>query len=516
MRRPVLPPGTDAAARFEYDERIGVLLVQQESNSFARQAGTIERFTISSGADAAVQLEAANSEFTGAVDELGRRGATPVPLLSAHALPGGVLSEVSFGDLRELAVDAIRQAGPIDGLVVCLHGALATELDGLGDLRLLRAIRQQVGEIPIALTLDLHANVTAELVALADVITGYRTNPHVDLAETGQRAVALLAATMNGSIVPVAATSTCPAIFPDESLRTPGGLLQHILDDAVTDANPSVIDVSLFPTQPWLDAPGIGFTTVVVSDGDAHAARRLASQISRQVWERRFEFVVDRLLPPGAALERAVASNVRPFVITESADAPTAGATGDGTGMLAALSTWGAGRSALATIVDAPAVDICHTAGVGAHVSTSVGATIDDRWSPPTSLAGEVVSIGDGDYALTGVGYTGLRATMGRFAVVRNGGLRVLITELPAWSADPGTWRHAGVDPYDVDLLVVRSCTDYMANFPLSAPTAVVADVPGPATPRLTRLTFERAGIVPFPVDPDARWGEASDGDGSG
>jgi microcystin degradation protein MlrC len=81
-----------------------------------------------------------------------------------------------------------------------------------------------------------------------------------------------------------------------------------------------------------------------------------------------------------------------------------------------------------------------------------------------------------------------------------------LVTELPAWSADPATWRHAGFDPYDVDVLILRSCTDYIANFPSSASTAVVADVPGAATPRLSRLTYERCRTLPFPIDPTATY----------
>ena len=222
------------------------------------------------------------------------------------------------------------------------------------------------------------------------------------------------------------------------------------------------------------------------------------------VWDRRHEFVVERLLAPAEALARASESDVRPFIITESADAPTAGATGDGPAMLHALAGWRSDRTVLSTIVDAPSVSACHEAGVGASVSLRVGGSLDPRWSAPVRVDAEVVRVGDGDYPLTGVGYNGITVSMGRFAVVRRGSMQLLLTELPAWSADPGTWRHAGLDPYDVDVLVVRSCTDYIANFPASAATAVVADVPGAATPRLTRLTFERCDVVPFPVDPTA------------
>jgi microcystin degradation protein MlrC len=262
----------------------------------------------------------------------------------------------------------------------------------------------------------------------------------------------------------------------------------------------------VFPTQPWLDAPGIGFTAVVTTDADPRAADALARAITRAVWERRHEFVAERLLPVDEVLAAAARATVRPFVVSEAADAPTAGTAGDGTGMLGALARWAGDRSAALTVVDPAGVAACHVAGVGATLALSVGASIDTRWEPPVDLEGVVTAVGDGDYALTGVGYHGMIVSMGRFAVLRCERTVVLMTERPAWSADPGTWRHAGIDPDDVDVLVVRSNTDYLANFPASAATSVVADVPGAATPRLARLTFDRCGVVPYPIDPDANY----------
>lgn len=491
-------------------QRIGVLLVQQESNSFAVRAATLDEYTILDGAEADARLAGANSEFPGACAEIRRRGGVAVPLLYAHALPAGPLEDDAFTGLRSLVIDAVTGAvsDALDGLVVCLHGALATVSRPAGDAALLRAIRDVVGaSTPIALTLDLHANATPELIEPVDVVTGYRTNPHVDLADTGRRGAALLAAVMGGAIAPTIAVATCPAIFPDQALRTPDGtlgrVLAHVARQDVATRGPFV-DVSVFPTQPWLDAPGIGFTAVVTTDADPGAADALARAITRGVWERRHEFVAERLLPVDDVLAAAARATVRPFVISEAADAPTAGTAGDGTGMLGALARWTGDRSAALTIVDPAGVAACHAAGVGATLALRVGASIDTRWEPPVDLDGVVTAVGDGEHALTGVGYHGMVVSMGRFAVLRCRRTIVLLTERPAWSADPGAWRHAGIDPDDVDVLVVRSNTDYLANFPASAATSVVADVPGAATPRLARLTFDRCDPLPYPIDPDA------------
>ena len=329
------------AARFQRGEHIGVLLVQQESNSFAVRPGSLDEFAVHIGAEADRRLAGANNEFAGACEELRRRGATAVPLLYAHTMPSGPLDDMSYSRLRDLVLAALRRTDTIDGLIVCLHGALSSTSNPRGDHGLLRAIRDEVGDdLPIALSLDLHANATVELVELAQVVTGYRTNPHVDLAETGRRAAALLCAVTRGDLVPTVAVATCPAIFPDESLRIPAGILGEVLDEARGTAGPSIVDVSVFPTQPWLDAPGIGFTTVVVAHDDRRAAHEMAERITGVVWHRRHEFVVERLLAPAEALARASESQVRPFIITESADAPTAGASGDSPAMLNALVEW--------------------------------------------------------------------------------------------------------------------------------------------------------------------------------
>lgn len=495
------------AARLGTTPRVGVVLVQHEANSFAHQPTTLDSFTILDGADADIRLAGANSEFAGACAEIRSLGGTAVPLLYAHALPSGPLEHDTYELLRASVVHAVVNAGAIDALVLCLHGAMSSSALAQGDLGILIAVRKHLGrDVPIAVTLDLHANATESLCNLAQVTTGYRTNPHVDLAETGRRAVRLLAAVMAGYLRPTTAVATCPAIFPDESLRIPGGILDDVIAAAWAEAGTAIVDISIFPTQPWLDAPGIGFTSVVLADDDPISARQLAKRIARQVWDRREQFGIDRLLSPNDALAAAEGADVRPFLITEAADAPTAGATGDGTAMLEALVQSPSDRTALITIVDPVTVAACHDVPVGTPVSLSVGAAIDPRWSEPVPIAGEVVRLGDGQYVLEGAGYTGMTATMGRFAVIAHRRLRVLVTELPAWSADPATWRHAGLDPYDVDVLCVRSCTDYRANFPAAAATAVVVDAPGAATPRLDRLRFRHAAVVPYPIDPRATY----------
>jgi len=478
------------------------MLIQQESNSFAVRPSSLGDFKIRHGSDAARSMQDANSEFTGALHEIDARGGTSVPIIHAHALPGGVLIDEDFTRLCDTALTSLKAAGSLDGLVLCLHGAMAATSEPSADAILAESIAAAAG-VPVALSLDMHANCTPRLCAAATVTTGYKTNPHVDLAATGARAAALLCSVMDGSLTPAAATATRPVIFPDESLRIESGVLGEILDQCLADVDPLVVDVSIFPTQPWLDAPGVGFTALVTARDDTATAQRLADLIADEVWRRREDFVVDRIAPPVECLRVALESSVRPGIVTESADAPTAGGSGDSPALLHALAILAppVDKTVLATIVDARLVETCHELGIGAHISAPVGASIDQRHHRPFPLQGKVLLVGDGEYRLTGVGYDGLTVSMGRFVVVGSGALRLLVTERPSWSADPATWRHAGLEPNTADVLIVRSCTDYIANFPASAPAAMVADVEGACTPRLSRLHFSLADPAPWPAN---------------
>lgn len=501
-------------ARFDTTTRVGVASIQHESNSFAPGVTDLESFRFVEDLDS---LVGTNTEMAGAVAALTERGAVPRALLHAHALPSAPLSAEAARELVVRLDSAVRSQGPLDALVLALHGAATTVDDVAFDRTLVNTARKALGsDALVVLTLDLHANLTTDLLTGVDAVVGYLTNPHVDQEQVGRRAVELLAAITSRAVMPVIAVSRCPAIFPDQTLRLPGGVLDRVISESLDDLTAvtpppvlrSVLEIGVFPTQPWLDAPGVGFTVAVTCDRDRAAAGVIAESLARAVWERRDEFVVPELVAPSEALRRAQNVGNRPAIITEPADAPTAGAAGDGTGMLSALMREGFSGRVLLTIVDPDAVEACHAVAPGTAVRLALGAGVDSRWSEPVELTGTVLRVGAGDYSLRGVGYEGMSVSMGRFAVVsvplvQSGILSLLVTETPAWSADPGSWRHAGMDPMACELLIVRSCTDYLANFPHAAAESLIADVPGPAPVRLERLRYDRISPPPHPV---AHW----------
>jgi microcystin degradation protein MlrC len=484
--------------------RVAVASVLQETNTFSLRRCSLADFSIARAATALEQSVGTNSEMAGAVAALETHGATAIPIVRAWAMPSGPVTSHAFDTLRDLLGTGLAEAGGVDGLVLSLHGAMVAEGHQDADSDLIATAREALGPgPPIAISLDLHANVTQRMVDSVDGFTAYHTDPHVDMKAAGMRAADQVLAIISGTARPSIALAKRPMLLPAETMNTTLGPLADVRAAGLADAPDSLIDLSIFPVQPWLDVAELGLGVVAVVDSDPRGAKELAERVASEAWDRRHDFVIDRMFEPRAAIERAAASHTRPFIIAESADAPTAGATGDSPVMVEALLRYAPGLAAYVPIVDPQSVDVCHVAGVGARVDLSVGAKLDTRWWTPVAVTGTVRTVGAGAYRLEGAGFTGMEVTMGRFAVVDVGSIRLLISERPAWTSDPATFRYVGLPIGAADVVVVRSCSDFRPNYPPSSTAdAITLDVPGTATPRLENLEFEHAPRPLYPIDP--------------
>lgn len=484
--------------------RIGIASILQETNTWSPVTATLETFTchgLAVGSRVFEDYGQTNTEIGGALEAVVAAEAVPVPLLRAWGSSAGRLTAATLDELCGLLSRAIHDEH-LDGLSLSLHGALAAENVDSADTALLSAARAALpAGVPVAVTLDLHANLTSALVSRCDVLVGYRTYPHIDHRRTGASGVGLLLGMLEGRIRPAVAFAKRPMVLPAEALSTRSGPFAKLRKFADRLADRAVLDVSLFPVQPWLDVAELGFGVSVVTDGDPARAQALADTIAERAWEQRHDFVVD-LVSPEQAIAAARRSPVRPFLISHSADAPTAGAPGDSPAMVDALLRHGGDLVAYVTVTDAAAVAECVAAGEGASVSLRVGACLDGRFDRPVALRGEVVRIDDSRVVITGPSLTGMDVSMGTFAVVRSGRLHVLISERPAFTLDQATFVHAGLDPAAADIIVVRSANGFRSGYPAaSAEAAVFVDLPGVSTPRLDLLDFVRAPRPLYPLD---------------
>ncbi len=491
--------------------RVALASLFQESHSFSPVPGSWEHFgprEVLRGAALLAERAGTQTELGGAIAVAQAQGVTLVPLLSAMSVASaGPLDRDVFLALRDEIVARLERAGPLDGLLVVLHGGLVAEgfADASGEL--LRACRAAVPPgLPIVATLDLHANVTRHLVDQVDALAGYHTFPHIDLYETGQRGMRLLLAILSGTVRPATALRRLPMLLPGENGRTTDGPYAEVMALAVDlMQQPGLLDVSVFSVQPWLDVPDIGCSVVVVADGDQARAEREADRLAEAFWERRTAFAVT-LTPVAEALGRALGSDQRPFILSDSADSPSSGAPGDSPAVLRALLERAPAKPCFLNIVDAPAVQAMAAAGIGQEVTVQVGARFAPVFYRPLEVTGRVRLLSDGAFRNKGQGFQGVTFYRGLTGVLQIGPVALVVMERPVFQWDPELYRSLGLEPCDAQVVVVKSPTAFRAAYGPFAAEIILLDVPGVCSPNLMSFPFRHVRRPLYPLDDGFNW----------
>src|SRR5262245_37875531 len=479
----------------------------EEPNTFVRQRADLEHFRATQlfyGDDVVARLRGTRAEIGGFLDVLEPAGVDVVPTVAANAVSSGPVTRPAFKHVRDALLERLGAAGPVDGVLLALHGAMVLEDAADGEGELLAAVRKAIGPAtPLVASLDLHASITPRMVREADALVGYDTYPHIDLYETGARAAALLLRAVRREARPVSLFARSPMLVPAEGQGTGDQPMAGLMAEAKRlQERPGVLAVSLFPVQPWLDIAETGFSVVAVADGARRAAEiePMVRQLAWQAWEQRRAFAAD-LLTVDETIRRALAGDGGPFVLSESADSTGSGSPGDSVHVLEHLLAGGVRERCLVTVVDAPAVARAIAAGVGADVATAVGGTLDPRYNRPVAITGRVRILSDGRFISSDKKSAGVEFHMGRAAVIEVGRIAVLVTERPAFTFDPALYRSVGLEPRDVKIVVVKSPLQFRDGFGSFARACWVVDTPGPSTARVERLTWPHRSRPLFPFE---------------
>ena len=443
----------------------------------------------------------------GMMDAAARGGLALVPSVAASASPAGRVTRDVFDHVKERMLADLRRGGPFAGVLLDLHGAMVPEGldDGEGDL--IAAVRKEVGRrIPIAVTLDFHRNLSEAMVLGADLLHGYKTYPHVDMADRGVEATERLLDVIAGRIRPTAAFRKPPLLPPLGSQGTARGPMRRLYDVAAEmERDGRVVSVSIFAGFPHADIPDAGLGVYVVTDGIPDLAESLAEELARTAWEHRHEFV-HQGLPVKDAVARGLAADGRPIVLADMADNTGGGAAGDGTEVLRELLRVGARSAVVACLWDPGAVEECLRAGVGARVTLRVGGKVDDRHGAPLTVTGTVRTLSDGRFVHKGPMLRGLPGRLGPTAVLDLDGVKVILISLRWQTLDPEMLRFVGIEPTAEKIVVVKSTLHYRAAFEPIAPEIVEVDAPGLSSSNLARFGFTRIRRPIFPLDPDAAY----------
>lgn len=489
--------------------RIAVAEFKHEVNTFSPVPTTLDVFQadhILEGPDILHVLAHTNTEIWGFVEQMAARSCQVVPLVAANALSGGPLTAETYIYLRDRLLHYLRQAWPLDGLFLALHGAAVADMAGGDDVTglLLGEIREVTGPtLPIIATLDLHANVTRLMVDQTVALIGYQTWPHIDLAERGREAANLLWATLSGTVRPATAMAKLPMILPVENGQTTSGPMAELLGRVRSwEREGCCLCGSVYLVQPWLDLPDVGCAVTIVTNDDRARAQCLADQLAREMWQRRYDFDVD-LIPVDAAIDQALQATGKPVVLADSADSTGSGAPGDSTAILARLLDRQVTCRVLLPIVDKEAVQAAFGAGSGAIIRLSLGGKIDPVYSKPVAVTGEVVWLGEASFRFKGPVFTGQEQAMGPVAVLRVRNIFILVSQRPTWTVDPEMYRSVGLEPTEAQIVVVKSPNQFRASYGPLAHQILVVDAPGRASANLQSLPFQRLPRPFYPFDQD-------------
>jgi microcystin degradation protein MlrC len=487
--------------------RIFLAMLSHETNTFSNvptDRGQFEARDLSYGGEIIEAYRGTGTCLGGMIGAAERLGVTLLPSVAASASPAGHVTRDIYEHVKERMLTDLEAAGRLDGVLLDLHGAMVPEGldDGEGDI--IAAVRRAVGpDVPIAVTLDFHGNLGRDMIAGADLLHGYKTYPHVDMAERGAEAAERLAQVIGGRLRPTAAWRKPPLMPPLGRQGTAGGPMRRLYDMAdEMERDPKVISISLFAGFPYADIPDAGLGIYVVTDDDPALAERLASRLAQVAWEHRHEFI-HTALPVKDAVAKALAAEGRPIVLADMADNTGGGAAGDGTEILRELLRVGARSATVACIWDAAAAQACAKAGVGASVTLDVGGKVDDRHGAPVRVTGTVRTLSDGRFVHRGPMMTGLPGRLGVTAVLDVNDVKVILISHRWQTLDPEMIRFVGIDPLREKILVVKSTIHYRAAFEPIAKEIIEVDAPGLSSSNLARFEYRRVRRPIFPLDPD-------------
>ena len=487
------------------DMRIGVGSIFQESNQFAATQTDLSLFRNSyvHEDDALFQLAGAECEVAGILAVCAEEGAQVVPLLAARSVSGGVLSDACYAYLKEALLARLRAAAPLDGLMLAMHGSMVTasQLDPEGDL--LDAVRQIVGpDLPVVMTLDLHAHVTPRMVRQATALVSFTHYPHDDAFSTGERGASLLLQTVRGEVRPVMALAKVPIICGACNGQTSGdGPMAHLTRRARRlETQPAILSVSCFQVHPYNDLPGMGCGGVVVTDDDPELAACEAQALAAEFWTRRWAFETVLLTVP-EAVARGQQVDGGPVLLVDTADCAGGGAPGDSVALLRELLALAVNEPAFVMVVDAAAAQACARVGIGQTVSLGVGYSLDPTWGQPIGVSGVVRRLSDGGFRYDGGLFGGAWASMGLSAVLQIGSIELLVMSQPTYDWGDEQFRSVGMDASRAKFIGVKNPMNYRRAYRDLMKAAFIVDTPGPTPAHVCNLTYRRMQRPFFPLD---------------
>jgi len=422
-----------------------------------------------------------------------------VQSLFAFAEPAGPTVRSAYETMRDRILADLAAAGPVDGVLMFLHGAMVA--DGYDDCEadFVSRMRQQVGpKVRIGVELDLHAHLDHRLVDVADLIVFYKAYPHIDYAERADDLFTLMQRTLEGEIEPVMALFDCKTmgLFPTTRQGPMPGFVQQMFD---AEGKDGILSLSLNHGFPWADVPHAGAKMLAIADRDPEIARRAAEDFGRRFYAIRAEATL-----PFVSLEDAIAEaqkpGDKPLLLADTSDQTGGGGPGDTTHMLRAFIEAGITNATYGPLWDPLAVGICFSVGVGAKLTLRIGGKFEPHSGPCLDVEAEVLHLARNAWQDQ---LSNEKVPIGDVAVIRVNGIEVLLNTKRSGVFSPTMFTRHGITLESKQVIGLKNLYRHTDIFAPLVRNQLYVATPGACPPDWASIPFEHIPRPMWPLDPD-------------
>lgn len=474
-----------------------------ETHTFMENTTSLDDFrnqTLVMGDDLITAMRGVRSGIGGMVEGVEAKRWSIRPTLYAAAMPGGVVEDAAFEYLLDQLLSLLQEAQhPLDGVLLPLHGAMVTQSLRDVETEIVTKVRQVVGgNVPIVVELDMHGNVSQQLVDLADVIVAYDTNPHIDPYERGRECVEILSGILDQSLKPTVAFSHTNILLPPQITGTDDEPLRAVHQQRILmEQDPDVIAISIMAGFAYADTVMTGASVIVTTHNQPQKARKMATDLAVMI-RKGYRDALPRLVPPHDAVQQAMMNGMGgPVLLVDSADNIGGGTPGDGTDALVAMLAAGV-QEGTVVLADPQAVAQCIAAGIGGKLHLVVGGKVDRWHGEPVNVYGAVKDISDGSFVCENpdnhfASFYGTTVHMGQSVWLRVEGVNILLTERKTPPFDLAQLRHIGIQPQAQQMIVVKSAVAYRSAYLPIAADVIEMDTAGLCSANLDRFPYHYA-----------------------
>jgi len=487
--------------------RAVVAMMKHETNTFSPVPTLLSRFgspDVPTGEEVYRRFKGTGTGLGGFLDVADEAGMEIITPVAGDAAPSGYVDAHAYNDMSDAICEAV--AAGCDVCFLDLHGAMVSTTTDDGEGTLLSRIRKIAPDLPIAVSFDLHANITRQIVDNCNVLVGYKTYPHIDMYEAAHHAGSIMVRALNGEVKPVMAWGQRPILAQTLRMGHADRPMGPMIEMARGEEANGLLAASVFGGFPLADFHDAGLSVVTVADGSSSAAEAACERLLDEAWREKDQWLFESE-PLGETIARAKQITEGPVILLDHADNSASGGTQDTTAVLKEVIDQGLEDVAMFGICDPAAVNEMAEAGVGSEITLDLGGKMDmpqiGRHGEPLRVSGTVRAVTDGHFVITVPMGRGTTANMGKSAVLDTGKVKIVVISNHSEPFDLGCFKSVGIDPTHKRYLILKSRIHYRAGFRAIATQEIPCNGVGVTSSDNSLFTFKKVRRPVYPLDPD-------------